>query len=118
MDVREWQDGIVFLHKVKPGTADRSYGIQVAKLAGLPAPVIKRAGEVLRRLEQSDRRGSARAALTELPLFAVAARTDEPVKAGPTLLEQLIDETLPDDLTPKAALELLYKLKQARADSR
>ena len=54
MDVREWHDEIVFLHKVKPGAADRSYGIQVAKLAGLPAPVLGRAREVLALLEKSD----------------------------------------------------------------
>jgi DNA mismatch repair protein MutS len=117
MDVREWQDGIVFLHKVKPGTADRSYGIQVAKLAGLPAPVIRRAGDVLRRLERSDRRGNAGAALAELPLFA-AAPEPAPAPAGPTPLEAAVDAVVPDDLTPKAALELVYRLKQLRHGNR
>src|SRR5690606_13071401 len=56
MDVKEWRDDIVFLHRVKAGAADRSYGIQVAKLAGLPPPVIARAREVLNLLEQADRR--------------------------------------------------------------
>ena len=61
MDVREWKDEIVFLHKVKPGAADRSYGIQVAKLAGLPKPVTARAGEVLALLEKAEaRRPTAR----------------------------------------------------------
>ena len=75
MDVREWRDEIVFLHKVKAGAADRSYGIQVAKLAGLPKPVTKRAAEVLALLEKSDGKAGDRAALlNELPLFAARAR--------------------------------------------
>ncbi len=73
MDVREWRDEIVFLHKVRSGAADRSYGIQVAKLAGLPKSVTKRAGEVLATLEATDRKsGGAATALTELPLFALS----------------------------------------------
>ena len=79
MDVREWRDEIVFLHKVKTGAADRSYGIQVAKLAGLPKPVTKRAAEVLALLEKSDGKAGDRAALlNELPLFA-AARPTSPI---------------------------------------
>ena len=71
MDVREWNDEIVFLHKVKPGAADRSYGIQVAKLAGLPKPVTKRAAEVLELLEKADRKApDGEALLDDLPLFA------------------------------------------------
>ncbi len=72
IEVREWQDEIVFLHKVMPGAADRSYGIQVAKLAGLPRPVIERAGAVLRLLEQSDERVSPEKLIEDLPLFAAA----------------------------------------------
>ena len=73
MDVREWRDEIVFLHKVKPGAADRIYGIQVAKLAGLPKPVTARAAEVLALLEKSDGKAADGAALLdELPLFAAA----------------------------------------------
>jgi hypothetical protein len=79
MEVREWKDAIVFLHKVKAGAADRSYGIQVAKLAGLPAAVTKRAAEVLALLEKGDGKAPDGAALLEeLPLFA-AARPKPPV---------------------------------------
>jgi DNA mismatch repair protein MutS len=112
MDVREWRDEIVFLHKVKGGAADRSYGIQVAKLAGLPKAVTKRAAEVLATLEATDRRsGGAASALAELPLFALSrAKELEPVPT-PSPLEQALAAVNPDDLAPKAALELLYKLK-------
>ena len=73
MEVREWKDEIVFLHKIRPGAADRSYGIQVAKLAGLPAPVTKRAAEVLKLLEKTGGKPATGAALIEdLPLFAAA----------------------------------------------
>jgi DNA mismatch repair protein MutS len=73
MDVKEWQDEIVFLHRVRPGVADRSYGIQVAKLAGLPAKVVSRAGDVLKRLEKQGRKnGGAERVLEDLPLFAAA----------------------------------------------
>ena len=117
MDVKEWQDEIVFLHKVKPGAADRSYGIQVAKLAGLPAAVIKRAGEVLRRLEKADRRApGADDALSDLPLFA-AVRPSSHVPAAstpalPSPLEAALATVQADELTPRAALELVYRLKE------
>ena len=70
--VKEWQGEVVFLHEVVPGAADRSYGIQVAKLAGLPAGVIERAKEVLAKLEQEDR--AAPKGFEDLPLFAGPAR--------------------------------------------
>ncbi len=88
IDVREWHDEIVFLHKVKPGAADRSYGIQVAKLAGLPAAVVARAREVLGVLEKTDsRKNAGKGGLDELPLFAVsrtvtAAPAARPVAGG------------------------------------
>ena len=79
MDVREWRDEIVFLHKVKPGAADRSYGIQVAKLAGLPKPVTARAAEVLALLEKSEGKApDGEALLGDLPLFAAAAQVAHP----------------------------------------
>ncbi|MCL4765589.1 MAG: DNA mismatch repair protein MutS [Hyphomicrobiaceae bacterium] len=113
MDVKEWQDEIVFLHKVRPGAADRSYGIQVAKLAGLPQTVVKRAREVLARLEKADRRSAgATGSLTDLPLFAY-----EPAAAGrdaPSELETAVDKIKPDELSPRAALEALYELKSLR----
>jgi DNA mismatch repair protein MutS len=113
MDVREWQDEIVFLHKVKPGAADRSYGIQVAKLAGLPAPVIKRAGEVLKLLEKAEAKSARPATLDDLPLFA-AARPTSAMTAAADANGRLIEELRalePDQLTPKAAHDALYRLK-------
>jgi len=109
MEVKEWKDEIVFLHKVKPGAADRSYGIQVATLAGLPKPVTARAGEVLRLLENGQVKGGA-AALEELPLFAAAAPL---VAVAPSIdvLAHAVKALNPDELTPKSALEALYKLK-------
>lgn len=124
MDVKDWQDEIVFLHKVKPGAADRSYGIQVAKLAGLPAAVIGRAREVLALLEKSDRKRGGAVALDDLPLFAAArpvsfvpsmlapATPSVPTPAAkPSAIEEAVAELNPDELTPKAALEAVYALK-------
>jgi DNA mismatch repair protein MutS len=117
MDVKEWRDDIVFLHRVKAGAADRSYGIQVAKLAGLPAPVIARAREVLALLEKSDRRrGATGGSLEDLPLFAVARPADEPVRPQNAALNAALDALNPDELSPKSALDALYRLKQLRAD--
>ncbi|HXF52699.1 MAG TPA: DNA mismatch repair protein MutS [Hyphomicrobiaceae bacterium] len=115
MDVREWRDDIVFMHKVKSGAADRSYGIQVAKLAGLPAPVVARAKEVLRRLERGDRRnGSRQAMLSDLPLFATAQAASEPVAASASPVEAALDAIDADGLSPRQALELIYRLKELR----
>ena len=112
MDVKDWQDEIVFLHKVKPGAADRSYGIQVAKLAGLPATVVARAREVLTALEKNDRkRGGGSAALDELPLFAARPQGQSVGPAAPSPALEALKVLNPDDLTPKAALDALYKLK-------
>jgi DNA mismatch repair protein MutS len=129
MEVREWKDEIRFLHQVKRGAADRSYGIQVAKLAGLPAAVTKRAAEVLKLLEKGDRKAPDGAALLEeLPLFAAAtARVPSPClwaegqgeghpeaeadgRVSP--LQAALAALNPDDLTPKAALDVLYRLKE------
>ncbi len=120
MEVREWKDDIVFLHKVKAGAADRSYGIQVARLAGLPGAVTKRAGEVLRLLEKTGGKPGTGAALVEdLPRFAaVAARVPSPrlgdegqSHAAPSPVEEALAALNPDELTPKEALEVLYRLK-------
>jgi DNA mismatch repair protein MutS len=117
IDVKEWHDDIVFLHKVRHGAADRSYGIQVAKLAGLPRPVIDRASDVLRVLEKTDRKADGTApGLDELPLFAAARPTSfRPVSPDPSPLDRAIDALNPDELTPKAALEALYRLKAMRS---
>lgn len=112
MDVKEWRDEIVFLHTVKPGAADRSYGIQVAKLAGLPAPVIDRAREVLRQLEKAeDENPAMRASLADLPLFSAARpRSSLPAEHGPSEVEKALADVRPDELTPRAALDLVYEL--------
>jgi DNA mismatch repair protein MutS len=104
---REWKGDLVFLHEVAPGPADRSYGIQVAKLAGLPKSAVERARAVLQRLEASG--GATRVEIADdLPLFAqVVADT------APSALEAALASVNPDALTPKQALELLYELKAA-----
>ncbi|HPG88057.1 MAG TPA: DNA mismatch repair protein MutS, partial [Hyphomicrobium sp.] len=117
MDITDWQDEIIFLHKVKSGAASRSYGIQVAKLAGLPEPVVARAREVLALLEKGDRRPKDKAGvLDELPLFAAARPSSGPAARAASPVDAALDAIRPDDLTPKAALEKLYELK-ALADS-
>jgi DNA mismatch repair protein MutS len=111
--VKEWQGDVVFLHEVLPGSADRSYGIQVAKLAGLPAPVIARAKSVLAKLEAQDRGQTARALVDDLPLFAVPSRAAAEA-APPSPAEQLIEALRalhPDEMSPRDALEALYALK-------
>ncbi|MGH2342677.1 DNA mismatch repair protein MutS [Segnochrobactraceae bacterium EtOH-i3] len=114
--VREWKGDVVFLHEIVPGAADRSYGIQVAKLAGLPAAVLTRARAVLKKLEAGDRGGTRKALADDLPLFAaLAPKDDDTPPPDPALT--LLDATDPDDLTPKAALELLYRLKAERRKS-
>ena len=111
--VKEWQGDVVFLHEVLPGSADRSYGIQVAKLAGLPPAVITRAKSVLAKLEAQDRGQTARALADDLPLFAVPSRASaEP--APPSEAEKLIEALKalhPDEMSPRDALEALYALK-------
>ncbi len=111
--VKEWQGDVVFLHEVLPGSADRSYGIQVAKLAGLPPAVIARAKSVLAKLEAQDRGQTARALADDLPLFAVPSRASaEP--APPSEAEKLIEALKalhPDEMSPRDALEALYALK-------
>ena len=111
--VKEWQGDVVFLHEVLPGSADRSYGIQVAKLAGLPAPVIARAKSVLAKLEAQDRGQTARALADDLPLFAIPSRASaepEPPSETQQLIEAL-GALHPDEMSPRDALEALYALK-------
>ncbi len=108
--VKEWRGDVIFLHEIAPGTADRSYGIQVARLAGLPAGVIARARKVLTQLEETDRKSPVRAVIDDLPLFTAAARA-EPL-ADP--VGELLDAVAPDELSPREALEALYRLKAAR----
>ena len=112
--VKEWQGEVVFLHEVLPGAADRSYGIQVAKLAGLPAPVITRARAVLAKLEAQDRSSTTKALADDLPLLATPSRASaEP--QPPTAAEQMLEAVKalhPDEMSPREALDALYALKK------
>jgi DNA mismatch repair protein MutS len=109
MRIKEWQGGIVFLHEVVTGAADRSYGIHVAKLAGLPPAVILRAEAVLELLEKGDQAGALARLADDLPLFSAAAKPLAP--AEPSAIEAELARIHPDELTPKEALEVLYRLK-------
>ena len=107
MKVKEWNDSIVFLHEVTPGAADRSYGIHVAKLAGLPDQVVRRAEEVLAALEEGREGHTPLAHIDELPLFGATA----PKPKG-SAVEEALKSVEPDTLSPKEALEVLYDLKR------
>jgi DNA mismatch repair protein MutS len=113
--VKEWEGDVIFLHEVKKGAADRSYGVQVAKLAGLPNAVVERARVVLDALEQGEREGSGtpKAIIDDLPLFAATPTQSEPTTSQPNKIEQMLSEILPDELTPREALQKLYELKGA-----
>jgi DNA mismatch repair protein MutS len=115
MRVKEWQSEVVFLHEVVPGAADRSYGIQVAKLAGLPASVIERSKLVLAQLEAEDRISPARKLIDDLPLFAAtrpaAGTTGPQADAGLAALVEALIALNPDEMSPRDALEALYALK-------
>ena len=113
MRVKEWNGEVIFLHAVGPGAADRSYGIQVAKLAGLPESVVERARSVLAKLEDTDRKNPAANLIDDLPLFAVSrAQRAAPVKkASVSASEAELAALNPDEMTPREALEALYRLK-------
>ncbi|WP_018235040.1 DNA mismatch repair protein MutS [Ensifer sp. BR816] len=113
MRVKEWDGDVIFLHEVGPGAADRSYGIQVARLAGLPASVVARARDVLAKLEDADRKNPASQLIDDLPLFQVAVRREEAARAsGPSRAEEALKALNPDDMTPREALDALYALKK------
>ncbi|WP_137153826.1 DNA mismatch repair protein MutS [Rhizobium sp. FKL33] len=112
MRVKEWHGDVVFLHEVGPGAADRSYGIQVARLAGLPDSVVARAREVLTLLEDADRKNPATTLIDDLPLFQAAVRRDEPKAQKASEVEAALKAINPDDMTPREALEALYALKK------
>ncbi len=109
MKAKEWNGEVVFLHEVIEGAADRSYGIQVAKLAGLPPAVIARAGTVLETLEEGRAGQEKSMALDDLPLFSAMGAPEG--LSEPSPVESALDEINPDDLTPREALEALYRLK-------
>jgi DNA mismatch repair protein MutS len=111
MRVKEWDGDVIFLHEVGPGAADRSYGIQVARLAGLPASVVARARDVLTRLEDADRKNPASQLIDDLPLFQVAVRREDGNR-GPSKVEEALKGMSLDDMTPREALDALYALKK------
>jgi DNA mismatch repair protein MutS len=113
LKVAEHKGDVVFLHEVVPGTADRSYGIQVAKLAGLPPIVVERAGTILAELEAQDRTRPKQGLIEDLPLFAAAPRP-APAPAAPDPVLAALDGIDPDEMTPRAAQEALYRLKALR----
>jgi len=108
--VKEWDGDVIFLHEVKRGTADRSYGVQVARLAGLPKVVVDRAKVVLEALEKGEREGKQKAVIDDLPLFS-ATPTPIQQSAVPSEVEARLKDVLPDDLSPKDALDLIYELR-------
>ncbi|WP_192900974.1 DNA mismatch repair protein MutS [Marinicauda algicola] len=105
LKAREWKGELVFLHEVQPGPADRSYGVEVARRAGLPAAAVKRAKEILKRLESDD---TPAAALSDLPLFSAVQAEPE---SRPSAVEERLKAIDPDGLSPREAHELLYVLK-------
>ena len=112
MRVKEWEGEVIFLHEVKPGVADRSYGIQVAKLAGLPTQAVERARQVLIQLERGEQGEKRSAFVDDLPLFsAVVRRSEAPERPADTALRDALAEVDPDSLSPREALEELYRLK-------
>ena len=110
---REWKGDLVLLHEVADGAADRSYGIAVAKLAGLPPAVVARARSVLAKLEAGrDATGGIAAGLDDLPLFAASVEPEQ----GPDPINSALAEIDPDSLTPREALETLYRLKRLASE--
>ena len=118
MRVKEWRGNVVFMHEVTTGAADRSYGIHVAKLAGLPAAVLTRAGEILARLEQSEQSHALRSLVSDLPLFQVAAAKknanegEDAHSGGAGAVEQALAALAVDEMTPREALDTLYRLRE------
>ena len=110
MRVKEWRGDVVFLHEVAPGAADRSYGIHVARLAGLPEAAVARAEQVLETLEKGEQSSAVTRLADDLPLFAAAERRAGAPPA-PSAVEERLREIDPDALTPREALDLLYELK-------
>ncbi len=116
MSVKEWDGEVVFLHEVVEGSADRSYGIQVARLAGLPNAVVERARDVLDQLESQNRESPASTLIDDLPLFSAAVSGTSQTGARDSRVEEKLMSVHPDNLTPREALETLYALKSLIQD--
>ncbi|MBC9246178.1 DNA mismatch repair protein MutS [Paracoccus sp. 11-3] len=117
--VREWEGDVIFLHEVRKGAADRSYGVQVARLAGLPGSVVDRAREVLDALESGEREGAARPAalIDDLPLFRAVPPTPTPARVKESALDARMKDVHPDTMSPKQALDLIYELKSLTGET-
>jgi len=117
MRVKEWKGEVVFLHEVGEGAADRSYGIHVARLAGLPSAVLDRAEDVLHHLEQGEAKSAPAALADDLPLFAAASKKrhacQEAADQGePDPVHEMLEAIAPDNITPREALDLVYQLRK------
>jgi len=112
--VKEWDGEVIFLHEVRKGAADRSYGVQVAQLAGLPPAVVARARVVLEALEKGEREGGAtqKALIDDLPLFAATPSPAPAPRAKSSGIEDALSAIHPDEMTPREALQALYALKE------
>ncbi|SHI64351.1 DNA mismatch repair protein MutS [Palleronia salina] len=117
MSVKEHDGEVVFLHEVRKGAADRSYGVQVAKLAGLPAAVVSRARDVLTMLEKGEAEGRKTTLIDDLPLFSVATKPAPTAPATDPVAERL-SQVQPDELSPREALDLVYELRALAAGSK
>ena len=115
MKVKEWRGDVVFLHEVAHGAADRSYGIHVGRLAGLPDSVVRRAAEVLTALERENQDSAVNRLADDLPLFQASPQI--PGSIRPSALEAALDAITPDNLSPREALECLYRLKRISGDT-
>ncbi|MBW0158267.1 DNA mismatch repair protein MutS [Sedimentimonas flavescens] len=115
--VKEWEGEVIFLHEVRKGAADRSYGVQVARLAGLPDSVVARARVVLDALEKGEREGGAKKQMMidDLPLFSAAAPPPAPAR-GPSPVEEQLRALHPDEMTPREAMDALYALRALLKD--
>ena len=111
MRVKEWEGEVVFLHEVGKGAANRSYGVQVARLAGLPDAVVARAKEVLSQLEKSETSKKANRLVNDLPLFSVAVECEAAKPVANDELTKTLEGMSPDEMTPREALDALYRLK-------
>lgn len=116
--VKEWEGEVIFLHEVHKGAADRSYGVQVAQLAGLPDQVVARARVVLDQLEKNEREGGGKqmALIDDLPLFSAVASQPAPAPAKRSPVLDVLGDTQPDELSARQALDLLYRMKEMLDD--
>ena len=115
MKVKEWKGDVIFLHEVTHGAADRSYGIHVGRLAGLPDSVVRRAAEVLTALERENQDSGVNRVADDLPLFQASPQTEGAIR--PSALEAALDAITPDNLSPREALETLYRLKRISGET-